>query len=251
MGREKQISGFWVDEIKVKKGDCLWKIVKASGYSPTNWRKFYDAPYNKTFKKTHPDPDLIYESDVFHIPCGEHVVRKKELIKKIKQNISELGKAKTEGRKRLNKANEEVRRAFKTAKRHRDVGDFAQLVIALATGGASAASRGMRAVIEAIPEFASEFIKIAQSKFISKHAHKDYVLRALDIYMKANDPNQVAHAIGTMIKNRKVSLDAIEFDIDKECDKLVTRQIVEFHKVEQAIDSTIAEQRKLLKQMSR
>lgn len=52
----------------VKKNDNLWNIVKANEFPPKDWKIIYDAPYNKKFKKDHPNPDLIYKGAVLSLP---------------------------------------------------------------------------------------------------------------------------------------------------------------------------------------
>ncbi|MFZ4578237.1 MAG: phage tail protein [Myxococcota bacterium] len=50
----------------VKKGDWLQKIATANGLS--SWTEIYNHPANAAFKKSHPNPNLIYPGDVVFVP---------------------------------------------------------------------------------------------------------------------------------------------------------------------------------------
>ena len=55
-------------KFKVRKGDNLWDIVGKYGFPPKDWKKIYNAPYNKEFKKKRPDPNVIQPGDIFVLP---------------------------------------------------------------------------------------------------------------------------------------------------------------------------------------
>ncbi len=50
----------------VKKGDWLSKIANKNDLG--SWKEIYDHPANAAFKKSHPNPDLIYPGDVIFVP---------------------------------------------------------------------------------------------------------------------------------------------------------------------------------------
>ncbi len=55
-------------EFKVRKGDNLWNIVGNYGFPAKDWKKIYNAPYNKAFRKKCPDPHVIQPGNVFVLP---------------------------------------------------------------------------------------------------------------------------------------------------------------------------------------
>jgi phage tail-like protein len=50
----------------VKKGDWLQKIAEQKGLK--SWHEIYDNPANAAFKKSHPNPNLIYPGDKIFVP---------------------------------------------------------------------------------------------------------------------------------------------------------------------------------------
>jgi nucleoid-associated protein YgaU len=50
----------------VRRGDTLSHIADEHGLA--SWRQIYDAPENEEFRRTHPDPDLIYPGDRVFVP---------------------------------------------------------------------------------------------------------------------------------------------------------------------------------------
>lgn len=54
---------------KVVKGDNLTKIVKRYGFGGGAWKRIYNAPYNKAFRKKRTDPNLILPGDEFLVPA--------------------------------------------------------------------------------------------------------------------------------------------------------------------------------------
>lgn len=56
-------------KITVKKGDCLWTIMKNHGFPAKEWKRVYTANYNAAFKKKHPNPDMIPPGAIFYLPA--------------------------------------------------------------------------------------------------------------------------------------------------------------------------------------
>ena len=42
--------------------------MKANGFPPKDWKKIYDAPYNKKLRKLRPDPKVILPGDIVCLP---------------------------------------------------------------------------------------------------------------------------------------------------------------------------------------
>lgn len=55
-------------EIVVGKKDTLWDIVGRAGFPPRDWKKIYNAPFNKKFRSLRKDPHVIQPGDKFHLP---------------------------------------------------------------------------------------------------------------------------------------------------------------------------------------
>lgn len=55
-------------DFKVRKGDNLWDIVGKYGFPSKDWKKIYNAPYNKAFRKKCPNPNVIQPGDIFVLP---------------------------------------------------------------------------------------------------------------------------------------------------------------------------------------
>ena len=53
---------------KVKKGENLTKICKDRGFANMAWKKIYKQPYNRTFRKANPDPNVISPGSEFVVP---------------------------------------------------------------------------------------------------------------------------------------------------------------------------------------
>lgn len=112
-------------EYKVKKGDNLWKIVKAHGFPPKDWEKIYNASYNEAFKKDHKNPDVIHAGDVFVLPkynvqamnvimldMGTAEAKLKELItkqKKLSEDIKKILKEREPDLKKIEKLKKEAK----------------------------------------------------------------------------------------------------------------------------------------------
>ncbi|MCI0329971.1 MAG: peptidoglycan-binding protein [candidate division Zixibacteria bacterium] len=54
---------------KVKQGESLSNIAKQYGF--TDWKKIYDHPDNKEFKKKRPNPNILFPGDKIQIPEKE------------------------------------------------------------------------------------------------------------------------------------------------------------------------------------
>ena len=82
---------------KVKKGDCLWNIVKDAGFPPNDWEKIYDAPYNRALKakikKENRTPDLILPGEIVFLPAFNKSDMKKQIdvVKTIKKQMDKIG----------------------------------------------------------------------------------------------------------------------------------------------------------------
>lgn len=55
-------------EYRVRRGDTLQDIVQTAGFPRRDWRRIYDAPYNRTFRSQSPDPDHILPGGSFMLP---------------------------------------------------------------------------------------------------------------------------------------------------------------------------------------
>lgn len=55
-------------EYRVRRGESLQDIVQAAGFPRRDWRRIYDAPYNRSFRSRRPDPDHIEPGDRFMLP---------------------------------------------------------------------------------------------------------------------------------------------------------------------------------------
>lgn len=208
------VGGVWVQEIKVKKGDCLWKIMKARGYDPKYWRKYYDAPFNKAFKKSHPNPDLIYANDIFRIPSSANFYMKKAMQKELRGKISQLKKHATWIRKHSEEAKKQGVKAIREAKQTRDLGDFLQALIGLITGLNNSAIAAEKALVDVLAQLFKSTGQLAASKGHAKLAESLWIAKPADFYIKYNSPNHWGQFIGQLIKGKGV-IDAWTFNFDK------------------------------------
>lgn len=55
-------------EYRVRRGDSLQDIVQTAGFPRRDWRRIYDAPYNRRLRAQRPDPDAIQPGDVVFLP---------------------------------------------------------------------------------------------------------------------------------------------------------------------------------------
>ena len=55
-------------EYQVRRGDTLQNIIEAAGFPRRDWRRIYDAPYNRSIKSQRPDPALIQPGDRLMLP---------------------------------------------------------------------------------------------------------------------------------------------------------------------------------------
>lgn len=55
-------------EYRVRRGDTLQNIVEGAGFPRRDWRRIYDASYNRAFKRLRPDPDQIEPGDRLMLP---------------------------------------------------------------------------------------------------------------------------------------------------------------------------------------
>lgn len=55
-------------EYRVRRGDSLQTIVQAAGFPRRDWRRIYDAAYNRAFRSQRPDPDSIAPGDRLMLP---------------------------------------------------------------------------------------------------------------------------------------------------------------------------------------
>ena len=53
---------------RVRRGDTVQDIVQNAGFPRRDWRRIYDAPYNRQFRRRRPDPDHIESGDTFVLP---------------------------------------------------------------------------------------------------------------------------------------------------------------------------------------
>jgi len=82
---------------KVKKGDSLWSIVKIAGFPANDWKKIYEAPYNRELKskieKEKRTPDLIFPGETVYLPAynQKDVKKQIELVRELKKQIDKIG----------------------------------------------------------------------------------------------------------------------------------------------------------------
>lgn len=55
-------------EHRVRRGETLQDIVQSAGFPRREWRRIYDATYNRAFKSLRPDPDSIQPGDRLMLP---------------------------------------------------------------------------------------------------------------------------------------------------------------------------------------
>ena len=55
-------------EYRVQRRDTLSNIVARAGFPARDWRRIYNAPYNRRFKRAHPDPNLILPGAILMLP---------------------------------------------------------------------------------------------------------------------------------------------------------------------------------------
>lgn len=55
-------------EYRVRRGESLQDIVQANGFPRRDWRRIYDASYNRAFRTLRPDPDSIQPGDRLMLP---------------------------------------------------------------------------------------------------------------------------------------------------------------------------------------
>lgn len=55
-------------EYRVRRRDNLSNIVRRLGFPARDWRRIYEASYNRRFRRQHPDPNLIQPGSVLNVP---------------------------------------------------------------------------------------------------------------------------------------------------------------------------------------
>ena len=240
MSKPKQVNGSWVEPITVKKNDNLWKITKANGYDAKRWREYYDAPYNKTFKKNHPNPHLIYAKDVFHLPCKGNFYMKRELQKQLRAKISRMKKDLAEIKKLSDKTKKVGVKAIKDAKKTRELGDWAQVVVGLVTGLATASGKVATTLADDMVDLFKDLAIYSVGKGSGAAKDKNWGAWVVDNIIKYNDPNHWGQFIGQLSKGKSV-WDAWSYDFDKEAAKL-EKEVDSFYKgVEKNVNVLIAD----------
>lgn len=55
-------------QYRVQRRDTLTNIVRRLGFPARDWRRIYDASYNRSFRRRHPDPNLILPGAILNVP---------------------------------------------------------------------------------------------------------------------------------------------------------------------------------------
>lgn len=148
-------------EYRVRRGDTLQDIVQTAGFPRRDWRRIYDAPYNRTFRSQSPDPDHILPGACLMLPryntaqvadigqriqmaerrfglLSEDVTKLERIIRELESTIREAQDLSERDLQR--RVAELLRQAERVDERSRDVVDACRDAYTCAGAGAASAN---------------------------------------------------------------------------------------------------------------
>ena len=122
-------------EYVVKKKDSLWNIVKQRGFPPKDWKRIYDAPYNKKLRKLRNDPNVVLPGDRINLPrynpmeiqaLLDRIVRAERRLEETRRTrqafLKDIQKIRARLKKRQTPDKREIEQLRKRAEGLRDLG---------------------------------------------------------------------------------------------------------------------------------
>lgn len=98
---------------RVRRRDTLSNIVSRQGFPARDWRRIYDAPYNRNFRREFPDPDQIQPGGILYLPrYSPRDLR--DLVAKIDEAVTRLRETEA-ALESLDRAEVATRRAIERA----------------------------------------------------------------------------------------------------------------------------------------
>ena len=105
---------------RVRRGDNLQNIVQSAGFPRRDWRRIYDAPYNRSFRRRRPDPDHIEPGDIFVLPRynQKDIAQIVKQIETVKSRVSRITRGITETERAINNMESTMARRQEVSNEH-------------------------------------------------------------------------------------------------------------------------------------
>ena len=90
-------------EYRVRRRDCLEHIVAQAGFPARDWRRIYNANYNRRLRRQRPDPNHIEPGDIVVLPryTARQLTDILNQINTVKNRMTRLGRGLTETENRI------------------------------------------------------------------------------------------------------------------------------------------------------
>ncbi len=106
-------------EYRVRRGDTLQNIIQRAGFPRRDWRRIYDAPYNRGIRSQRPDPDHIQPGDRLMLPRfnARQLADIVQRIQMVERRLSLMNTAVTEFEREIAQLEREIRDARQLSER--------------------------------------------------------------------------------------------------------------------------------------